>query len=116
MTSEPESAPVAEPGHRSRAHSAYIVIGRMLVGIRRTLVLSSLMLALYVMVGSLFFSDWWYAFFWLKGYRYSSFVVNGLFSLIDNHFWLSIGTFVAFLAAVVLGSILKRHVFRLIDL
>jgi hypothetical protein len=80
----------------------------------RLLVLSSVIIAIYVIVGSSLFRDWWYGFFWGR-YSKLRYARAGLETLVDLYFGLSMGIIVAFVVTVLAISSSKQWVFPLID-
>jgi hypothetical protein len=84
------------------------------LAMRRALVLCSVAIALYVIIGSCTDRTWWYGLFWDDSDRIS-YAVGGLRWLVDEAFWLAFGIVVALIIVIVLGRRLKHHLFKAID-
>jgi hypothetical protein len=81
---------------------------------RRALVLCSVAIALYVIIGTWTDRTWWYGLFWDDRDRIS-YAVGGLRWLVDEAFWLAFGIVIALIIVIVLGRLLKHRLFKTID-
>jgi hypothetical protein len=86
----------------------------MYIALRRALVLGSMVVALYVIIGTLTDRTWWYGLFWDDRDRVS-YAREGLRWLIDDAFWLALGIVSALIIVIVVGRLQKRRLFKVID-
>ena len=84
------------------------------IALRRALVLGSIVVALYVIIGTRTDRSWWYGLFWDDRDRVS-YAREGLRWLIDDAFWLALGIVSALIVVIVVGRLQKRRLFKVID-
>ena len=53
--------------------------------------------------------------FWDDSHGRVSYAIKGLLFLVDQFFWLAFGVLIALIMAVVLGRLLKRRLFKVVD-
>ena len=104
---------MAFPWRESWLYSVSLVHAAYVHGMR-LLALASVALAIYVIVGSWMFRDWWYLLFW-GGYANFQFVKTGLEVLVDDHFHLAIGIVIGFVVVVLAIAALRRWFVPFLD-
>ena len=82
---------------------------------RRWAALLGLASMLYIVLGSLVFSEWWYGFFYNDGHKSAGYIWNGLVLLKSNFLPLLILTILALCAAVAAGVKRRRQLFTVTD-
>jgi hypothetical protein len=83
--------------------------------LKRCLVLATVSIGVYVVIACCIYPDWWFGLLW-GGQLNLGYVLGGLTYLRDQFFLLLIGIVVVAFAAVILGTIFKTHLFRLVDM
>ena len=83
--------------------------------IRRALVIVSVAVCLYIVVGSFTDANWWYGMLW-DGTNRVEYAKAGFVWLFDNAFWLAFSIVIAIFVLAVLGRIYKGRVYKLLDL
>ena len=107
------SSPAGEPTPVS-VRWQQLSVRPVYVALRRALVLGNIVVALYVIIGTLTDRIWWYGLFWDDRDRVS-YAKEGLRWLIDEAFWLALGIVTALIIVIVVGRIQKRRLFKVID-
>jgi len=74
----------------------------------------AVVLAVYIAVGSWMFGDWWYGLMW-GGNLTFKYIRQGWLVFLNQNFGLAVGIIVAVAIAVIVGTILSRHVLQITD-
>ena len=88
---------------------------RVYLAARRILTIISPLIGVYVIVGSYMFGEWWYGFFWDRGFERGTYLAEGVDYLLASRIVLSIGIVVVLFITIVCVVSLKRKVFPFVD-
>lgn len=72
----------------------------------------AVVLAVYIAVGSWMFGDWWYGLMWGGNLNFT-YVRKGWLIFLNQNFGLAVGIIIAVAIAVVVGTMLSRHVLQI---